>query len=148
MNLPKYQLKAESELIIFEFASDGPKGKIPKLIKFTETHIEDVFNLGFGDKHPETGEIDDLVISNNGDSEKVLATVVSAIYAFTDKYKHAWVYATGSTSARTRLYRMGISKFNTEAEKDFEIYGLLNNEWVEFKKGIEFDGFLIKRKRH
>lgn len=146
MNIQKYQLKAESELIVFEFISNGPKGKIPKLIKFTETHLEDVYNLGFGDKHPETGEIDDLIVSNNDDSEKVLATVVSAIYAFTDKHKTAWVYATGSTEARTRLYRMGISRFHIEAKKDFEIYGLLNNEWIEFKKGIKFDGFLIKRK--
>lgn len=146
MNLPKYQLKAESELILFEFVSEGPKGKIPKLIKFTETHIENVYNLGFGDKHPETGEIDDLIVSNNGDSEKVLATVVSAIYAFTDKYNDAWVYATGSTETRTRLYRMGISRFYKEANKDFDIFGLLNNEWIEFKKGIEFDGFLLKRK--
>lgn len=147
MNLPKYQLKAESELILFEFDSDGPKGKISKLIKFTETHIENVFNLGFGDKHPDTGEIDDLAISNNGDSEKVLATVVSAIYAFTDKYSNSWVYATGSTGSRTRLYRMGISRFYLEAKEDFDIFGLINNEWVEFDKGIEFDGFLLKRKK-
>lgn len=114
MDLPKYQLKAENELILFEFVSIGPKGKIPKLIKFSKTHIEDVYNLGFGDKDP-SGEINDLIVSNNADSEKVLATVVSAIYAFTDKYPDVWVYATGSTFARTRLYRMGVSKFYNEA---------------------------------
>jgi hypothetical protein len=65
VNLPKYQLKAESDLILFEFTSVGPKGKIPKLIKFSETHIEDVFNLGFGDRDSDTGEINDMAISNN-----------------------------------------------------------------------------------
>jgi len=34
----------------------------------------------------------------------------SAVYAFTDKEKDVWVYATGSAPARTRLYRMGITK--------------------------------------
>lgn len=146
MNLPKYQLKAENSLILFEFTSEGNKGSIPKIIKFSETHLKDFYNLGFGDKDIETGDVDDLAISNNGDSEKVLATVVSAVYAFTDRYRDAWVYATGSTASRTRLYRIGISKHYDEAAKHFEIYGLLNDEWVEFEKGIEFDAFLIKRK--
>lgn len=146
MNLPKYQLKAENSLILFEFTSEGNKGSIPKIIKFSETHLKDFYNLGFGDKDTETGDVDDLAISNNGDSEKVLATVVSAVYAFTDRYRDAWIYATGSTASRTRLYRIGISKHYDEAAKHFEIYGLLNDEWVEFEKGIEFDAFLIKRK--
>jgi hypothetical protein len=42
--------------------------------------------LAFGDKDIEAGDIDDKVISNNGDSEKVLATVVATVYAFIDKY--------------------------------------------------------------
>ena len=146
MNLPKYQLKAENELFLFEFISDGPKGKIPKLVKFSKTHLEEVYNLGFGDKDLITGEIDDLIVSNNGDSDKVLATVVSAVYAFTDKNRDAWVYATGSTHARTRLYRIGITKFLAEVKQDFTIFGLINNSWVEFEKGIDFDAFLIKRK--
>ncbi|MCR5862982.1 hypothetical protein LRS05_12945 [Flavobacterium sp. J372] len=146
MNLPKYQLKAENSLILFEFTSEGNKGSIPKIIKFSETHLKDFYNLGFGDKDIETGDVDDLAISNNGDSEKVLATVVSAVYAFTDRYRDAWIYATGSTASRTRLYRIGISKHYDEAAKHFEIYGLLNDEWVKFEKGIEFDAFLIKRK--
>lgn len=59
------------------------------------------YNLAFGDKNLETGDINDKVISNNGDSEQVLATVVSAVFAFTDTYKDTWVYATGSTKSRT-----------------------------------------------
>tara|TARA_Y100000815_G_scaffold112789_1_gene101607 strand:+ start:34082 stop:34519 length:438 start_codon:yes stop_codon:yes gene_type:complete len=145
LNLPKYQLKAESSLILFEFVSVGTKGNIPKLIKFSKTHLKDVYNLGFGNKKPD-GEIDDVTVSNNGDTNKVLATVVSAVYAFTDKYPDVWVYATGSTQSRTRMYRMGITKYFEEARKDFDIYGLLNNEWIEFEKGTEFDAFLIKRK--
>ena len=69
---------------------------------------KDLFNIGFGDKNLETGDIDDKVVSNNGDSDKVLATVV--VYTFTDLNPETLIYATGSTKARTRLYRMGISK--------------------------------------
>ena len=97
MKLPRYELKAEESLIVFEFTSEGPKGQIPKLIKLSETTLKGFYNLAFGDKNFDTGDIDDTVVSNNGDSEKVLATVVSAVYAFIGEQHEAWVYATGST---------------------------------------------------
>ena len=129
MKLPRYELKAEQELFVFEFVSEGPRGSIQKLIKFSETAIEGVYNLAFGDKDLLTGEVDYNIVSNNGDSEKVLATVVSAVYSFTEKQKKFWVYATGSTQSRTRLYRMGIAKYFDDVKDNFEIYGLKDGEW-------------------
>ncbi len=146
MKLPRYELKAEKTLMVFEFTSEGKKGNIPKLIKFSETTLNGFYNLAFGDKDSITGEIDDIVVTDNGDSEQVLATVVSAVYSFTDKYKDAWVYATGSTKARTRLYRSGISKYYNEVKKDFLIYGLLDGEWHSFKKDVDYTAFVVKRK--
>ena len=146
MKLPRYQLKAEKSLMVFEFISEGPKGQIPKLIKFSETNLKGLYNLAFGDRDQHTGEINDIVISNNNDSEKVLATVVATLYAFTDKRKEAFVLATGSTKSRTRLYRMGITKYFDEIKKDFLIYGLRNEEWENFEKEIEYEAVLAKRK--
>lgn len=146
MKLPKYEIEAEDSLQVFEFVSVGNKGNIAKLIKFSETTLKGFYNLAFGDKNVVTGVIDDKVISNNGDSEKVLATIVSAVYAFTDKEKEAWVYATGSTPARTRLYRIGISKYLEEVRNDFEVYGLLNGEWEYFEKDVDYTAFIVKRK--
>ena len=116
MKLPKYEIEAEDSLEVFEFTSEGTKGSIPKLIKFSETTLKGFYNLAFGDKNLLTGEIDDKVVSNNGDSEKVLATIVSAVYAFTDRENEAWIYATGSTPTRTRLYRIGITKYLEEVK--------------------------------
>ena len=82
MKLPKYQLKSGQELSSYEFTSEGPKGLITKRIQFTLINRKGIYNLAFGDKDPISGEINDLVISNNGDSEKVLATVIGALYAF------------------------------------------------------------------
>jgi len=147
MRLARYELKAENSLMVFEFISEGPKGKIPKLIKYSQTNIEDMYNLAFGDKDPVTGEIDDQVISNNGDSEKVLATVVSTVYAFCEKYPDSWIFATGSTKARTRLYRMGIIKYLGEIKNDFEVYGLRENEWEILNKEVEYDAFLVRRNK-
>ena len=146
MKLPRYELKAEKSLMVFEFTSEGPKGQIPKLIKFSETTLKGFYNLAFGDKNLETGDIDDAVVSNNGDSEQVLATVVSAVYSFTEEENEAWVYATGSTKSRTRLYRMGITKYFDEVKQDFLVFGLRDGEWEEFTKEIEYTAFVVRHK--
>lgn len=147
MKLPKYPLASSDKLMTFEFISEGQKGLIYKLVRFQPTNLKDVYNLAFGDKDPTTGDIDDAVISNNGDSEKVLATVVATVYAFTDKYPNAWIYSTGSTKSRTRLYRMGIAKFLSEVKEDFEVLGERNDDWEAFRKNVEYEGFLVRKKK-
>lgn len=106
-----------------------------------------MFNLAFGDKDPTTGEIDDAVVFNNNDSDKVLAAVVATVYSFTKKYPGVWVYATGSTKARTRLYRMGLTKYLTEILEDFDLYGQRLGDWEPFEKGVEYEAFLAQRKK-
>ena len=146
MKLERYELKSGEELEVFEFVSVGNKGRIIKLVQYTPTNYKDLYNLGFGDKNAQTGEIDDNIISNNGDSEKVLATVVSTLFAFTNKHQNAMIYATGSSKSRTRLYRMGITKYLSEIENDFVIYGETEIGWEIFKINIEYDAFLVTRK--
>ena len=146
MKLPKYPLKAEKSLMIFELTSEGPRGQIKKLVKYSETNLKDLYNLAFDDMDVKTSEINDKIISNNGDSDMVLSTVVSTVYAFTDKYPDAWVFATGSTKARTRLYRIGITKYLLEIKRDFQVFGLKDEEWEPFEKDVLYEAFLVKRK--
>jgi hypothetical protein len=146
MKLDRYHLKADETFSVFEFISVGPKGNIRKIIHFQPTDIPGLYNLAFGDKHPITNEIDDLAVSNNGDIDKVLATVVTALYTFLDKNPEALVYATGSTPARTRLYRMGITRFYEEIQQDFFLFGRIDKKFYEFEIGKEYEGFLAQRK--
>lgn len=146
MKLDKYELKSGEQLKVFEFVSVGTKGKITKIVQYTPTNYKDLYNLGFGDKNIETGGIDDNIISNNGDSEKVLATVVATLYAFIDNHRETMVYATGSSKSRTRLYRMGITKYLDEIKEDFAVFGELKNEWEEFRIDADYEAFLVKLK--
>ena len=146
MKLERYELKAGRSLTTFEFLSEGRKGKILKVIQFQQMNLPNLYNLAFGDKNPDTGEVDDKIITDNGDSEKVLATVVAAVYAFAYKYPNAWVYATGSTGARTRLYQMGINKYFEIVEIDFDIMGEQQNEWEWYEKGKDYQAFAVHRK--
>ena len=88
-----------------------------------------------------------MIITNNNDSQIVLATVASTVYAFTDKYPDTWIFATGLTKSRTRLYRMGITNNLIEIQKNFHVYGLRDNKWQKFKKDMEYEAFLVKRKK-
>ncbi len=146
MKVDRYHLKSDESLTVFEFISVGPKGAIRKQIHFQPTYTTGLYNLAFGDKHPDTGELDDLAVTNNGDTDKVLGTVVAALYTFLDKYPEVFVYATGSTPARTRLYRMGITRFYDEMIQDFNLYGRIAKEFYEFEIGVEYEGFLAQRK--
>lgn len=146
MKLERYQLKTSNNIKVFEFVSEGPKGRIEKIIQFSETNLKGFYNLAFGDINPVTGKLDDEAISNNGDMDKILATIVAAVLAFTERNPDAYVYATGSTSARTRIYRMGISKYYEEIVDSFQLFGETENDLETFEKNKDYDGFVVIRK--
>lgn len=150
MKTPKYLYKSEKKFKHFEFVSEGPRGLIRKIVEYSETGTENVYNLGFGDYDEKDNSISDLTVTNNGDSLKVLATVASTVYAFTEKYPNAWIFATGSTAVRTRLYRMGITNNLAEIQEDFKVFGLKidTNEWEEFIVGEDYNAFLITKKEN
>lgn len=147
MKYPRYQYTTERELHFFEFESVGIRGTFRKVVAYTEMSVEGYYNLGFGDYNKKTGEVDDKIVTNNGDGMKVLSTVVSTLYSFTGKYPEAKVFATGSTESRTRLYRMGISNNLEELKEDFFVYGLkIDDTFEEFIIGEDYLGFLVTRK--
>ena len=146
MRLDRYQLKSSEDLRAFEFISEGPKGRIIKWIQFEKSKNGNLYNLAFGDKKEGVDEIDDKVVTDNKDSQKVLATVAVSVLKFTEKYPEAWIFATGSTDSRTRLYQMGISQNLNELEQYFDIYGYFKGEWVKFEKNVPYESFLVNRK--
>lgn len=143
----RYTIEFGADFRVFEFDSEGPKGKVRKIIQYTEINLKNYFNLGFGDKNNKTNTIDDLVVTNNGDSQKILATVASTLFEFTDHHSGANVIAIGSSLARTRLYRIGITNNLEAIEKDFKVHGLKDNVWHKFEKGVDYDAFLVHRKK-
>lgn len=148
MHYPRYEFEAEDELFYFEFVSEGRNGRIKKIVEFSKMNVENFYNLGFGDYDEQTGTISDKTVTNNGDAFKVLATVSAIAYAFTSQYPEAWIFATGSSDVRTRLYRMGISNNLAEINKDFHVYGLIENgNFEEFIVGEDYFGFLVKRRK-
>ncbi|MFP9115762.1 DUF6934 family protein [Flavobacterium sp. RHBU_3] len=152
MDYPKYNLAVDAEITVFEFKSIG-KTVIEKVIKFSPTDNELVYNLGFGDKHQsERGfTIDDKSVSNNGDTAMILATIANAVFIFTQYNPDKYVFFSGVTPSRVRLYRMAISVNYEELSRNFIIFGIVSGrEGVDvalpFASNMDVKGFLIKRK--
>jgi hypothetical protein len=132
---------------VFDFLSVGKYGAILKRIAFVPTDIPYVYNLAFGNIKND-GRIDYTSVSDNGDRNKLLATIANVVDQYTCKYPERLIYFRGSTKERTRLYRMAVGINLEELSKKFEIYGEVDNEgdFVPFRKDMEISAFLIKRK--
>jgi len=117
MKIDKYPVIIGETSMVFEFTSKGIRGKVPKLVVYSETHVRNIYNLRFEDKDEVMGQTDDEIITNNGNSEKILTTVASALYVFIERYPGAMFFAMDGTKARTRLYRIGITNNLKEIQK-------------------------------
>jgi hypothetical protein len=141
-----YSIAISDDFLAYEFRSIGLNGTIKKVVRYEQSETGQYYNLGFGDVDLLTGEESDLSVTNNGDTKKILRTVASTLYTFTNHYPDALVLASGSTKARTRLYRIGISTNLDAIETDFTIWGYYKGDWQLFNKGVDYDIFLVERK--
>jgi hypothetical protein len=147
MNLERYPYLRSHDYLDYEFYSEGPKGKIKKVVMFTKMQDEPtIYNLAFGDEDPVTGIVNDLVTTDNNDRDIVLATVAYTINDFCDHYGNHYIYAKGSTLARTRLYQMSLSNLLGEISIDFDAFGLIGTVIYRFRKNVNYDALLVKRK--
>lgn len=138
-------LIANEDYSIFDFTSTGKNGLINKRAEFTLTEMDNVYNLAFGDVDKD-GMINDYIISDNGDRNKILGTIVDIIKLYTEKFPDRWILFRGSTEERTRLYRMAVGINLEELSKIFSIVAIVNGVIHAFKKNMAITAFLVKRK--
>jgi hypothetical protein len=148
MRLDQYESKSNKNQTIFNFISEGSKGQILKSVRFVKIKgFRNVYNLAFGDKQKGSNRIDDRVVSNNKDRDKVLATVASTVIIFTNRYPNASIFFRGSNDVRTRLYQIAIGKYFDELSENFDIQGYLDKYWLPYEKNVNYSAFLISRKK-
>jgi hypothetical protein len=142
-----YLFSKEPDIFYYEFFSEGPNGKIRKVVQFQQVSVSgNVYNLGFGDYNDELKIVNDLSVSNNQDTQKILATVAKTVVDFMSQRPNAIVIAKGSTASRTRLYQMGISQFWDEIDSLFQVKGFKANQWMAYERGKNFEAFFIVKK--
>ena len=138
MNLERYQYFASKTFLDFEFESEGPKGRIKKIVRYSFQNADGITycNLTFGDLNTETGQINDRVVSNNKDRDKILATVAATAFTFTEHFPDIMIYAQGSTAARTRLYQMSIMANWEQIEPLLDVYGYIDGKWEKVNNTV------------
>lgn len=144
MNQERYDLTNDDDSHTFKFISEGPRGKIYKMVIFKPlADLNGFYNLCLGDWNEATEKLDDSVVSNNRDTPKVLATVAFAIHTFLTAHPNAVILASGSNAARNRLYRMSIQRYMDEIRNRLVIRGRVDKKWQPFKKGGNYEVFTL-----
>jgi aminopeptidase N len=72
---------------------------------------------------------------------KIIFKETPTMISFFEEHPYATVYLKGSTSGRTRLYQISISKFIEQISIEFDVYGELEAEFERFNKNIYYKGF-------
>jgi hypothetical protein len=159
MQIEKYETESTVSRLIFTFESIGEKIITKRVIYSKFDNPEDiglscdsiVYNLGFGDFNEQTGELDDQIISKNGDTEQVLATVADTVFDFWIEYPDALIFFIGSIpegekARRTRLYQMKINRYFAEISSIVDVSGFTENRWETLSKDKNYIAFLISQK--
>jgi hypothetical protein len=145
------EIEKSDDYQTFMFISQGRHGNLVKVVSFDEIiELDNIFNLALGTILP-SGKIDFETITNNGDRNKILATVVGIVGTFIETHPEKNVYITGSDDRRTLLYQRAIAYGYEELIQVFNIYGDISigfpiSEFEPFDKERKYRGFLIKRK--
>ena len=145
MNLQGYEVLADDEYLNFEFLSIGKKGTIRKIVMFRSIGFN-IYNLALGDLEESTGVVNDDARTNNGDRDKVLATVAEIVVDFLEHHPGATVLAIGATPARSRLFQTGLNTIWESIKGLYVFEGYLNNEWEDFAPAKNYEAFTIKSK--
>jgi hypothetical protein len=154
VELKRYKFNKTTDSLTYFFVSEGPKGQISKGVEFTrdyEFRVNNarvlVYNISFGDWNPGEKKIDDFVITDNKDTEQVLATVAAIIIDFLNSYPKAIIIAKGSTLSRTRKYQMSINKYLKQIEPVIELFGQdKDNHFTPFKSSSNYISFVARKK--
>ena len=146
MKVRCYNYDSAENSLYFEFQSISSTKTIQKIVVYTPIdNRSNIYNLALGDLL-ENGEVSDSIVSDNGDLERVIATIVQTMLDFFRKYPDCSIYFKGNTPERTRLYRIIINKEFAEATKIFQLFGIINSKITVFEPNIPFESFVIKLK--
>lgn len=145
MTQPFYSFISSVEAQRFDFMSEGPR-TIHKAVIYQKLPRPAAYNLVLVDVS-DSNQLDDFSVSDNGDRDKVLATVVQTLFSFFNQHPNASVSFTGSTPARTRLYQAAIARELDRARERLDIYGLVDGQPEPFERNKVYAGFVIFQKQ-
>lgn len=147
MPFNSYQYQRARTYKSYKFFSEGPRGRILKKVDFQLFYLDSVpsYNLVPRDWNTATNGFDANLVTNNGDTTKIINTVLAIAMDFTAIFENALIYIEGGNIARTRLYQMAVTKMWAEIDEIFYVCGRKSGHWQPFRKNDSYDAFLVSR---
>lgn len=128
----------------YEFISVSKQKQVKKVVHFSPTDVEGLYNLALLDVLYD-GKTSDLTETNNKDMNTVLATVVQIIIDFFDKNPTNFVFIQGSDARRQRLYQIVINRELELIQKHFRVLGYDGKNIEVFQSGQPYEYFIISK---
>lgn len=143
MNHSVYEFERKGTELVFCFTSEGVR-PIEKTVRFSKIHKlgQTYYNLAFGDYDSETDQLDDKVVTDNGDMRRVLRTVVSIVEVFFSEHPTERLHIDGSDAIRHSYYHKLLHDYSDLITRLYNIEGSSNGKVEPFKRKTEYN-FLI-----
>jgi hypothetical protein len=145
MDEPAYVFNLRRIDVRYEFDSVSEQKTVRKVVVFSETAHRTIYNLALLDKLP-TGEESDMVVTNNADMPRVLATVIQIAADFLTRFPEVTLVFQGSDERRTRLYRYVLSREVEKLNRIFVVFGLTGEGVELFRANRPYAAYLIRKK--
>jgi len=128
----------------YEFVSIGKRKQITKIVLFTETHWDKIYNLALFDCLDD-GSVSAYVDSGNGDERLVFATIIKIIDHFLTIKSDCLIIFRGNDDRRHRLFRIVITTALSDLSKTFQVYGIVRDRSLRFKPNKLYDSYMIRK---
>lgn len=151
MNSFTYPVDRVRNDLMFYFVSRNSDGNNPiyKVVTYVPVQRYGIhyYNLGLADYDVDTGQYNDIVISNNGDMRKILTTVVSTLPIFFGEHPDKIVHIEGSDQTRKDYYHKLINDYWYRIQELYFVEGCNNGTVEIFQKGMKYEFILISLKK-
>jgi hypothetical protein len=145
MNTPIYEYIGPITEYRYQFTSLSTEKEVTKVVRFTPTTADMVYNLALFDQLSDGGESNDKTETRNKDMDKVLATVLGIIINFLHVNPFWFVYIEGSDNKRKRLYQILVNREYDRLKDNYLVFGGNGIEMESFEKGKSYEFFLIAK---
>jgi hypothetical protein len=106
---PYMHLQAFRDFSAFQFMSIGTAGPVIRQVRFTGQNDAGIYNLDLRDL-PVTKKDDPGRVTDQGDMNTVLATLVQIIEIYTERYPRRTIRLKGDTREKAHLYRVALER--------------------------------------
>lgn len=142
--MSSYNFKKSENGLVYSFISTGPKGQIEKVVGFDLIDNNKTNNLSLADRKGD--RLEDVSLSNNGDIFKIFNTIAEIFTDFVNDFTNVRIFFEGNTLGKNVSYaRTLTNRLAKIYEQGFIVQGYIDGNWESYKKGQNYEAFLLTR---